>query len=163
MLLFSFIIPQHNFGQDLDDGTTLSFINHHHFFDEDLDDAIWNLICVIEIMETKLIAICGWKVNTCYFFFIIPHNFHKIKMMEVLFFLHHFSWLQSESKWWWHCRKGNATMITCENLKMCNASRKAKMDHEEINLVGLHEHKLWPRHVTKRDKEFILHQTPFLD
>jgi hypothetical protein len=40
MLLFSFIIPQHNFGQDLDGGTTLSFINRHHIFDEDLDDAI---------------------------------------------------------------------------------------------------------------------------
>jgi hypothetical protein len=74
-----------------------------------------------------------------------------------------FSRLQSESKWWWHCRKGNATMITCENLKMCNASRKDKMDHEEINLVGLHEHKLWPRHITKTHKEVILHQTPFLD
>lgn len=68
MLLFCFIIPQHNFGQDLDDGTTLSFINRHHIFDEDLDDAIWNLIRVIEIMETKLIAICGRKVNTCYSF-----------------------------------------------------------------------------------------------
>jgi hypothetical protein len=33
-------------------------------------------------------------------------------------------------------------MITCENLKMHNASRKDEMDHEEINLVGLNEHRL---------------------